>query len=563
MTTNLLPDLGDMARLRYRDAFTRAVAEHRRRPLVLPYGLLGPMALAPLWLAIPHTKRPWVYRSRWLIVGLVVVLDLDMVFSMSSHNVACAYGAGLMAMWGILTTLDLLVWSRPQFNAARAVLVPKSVYAGKISNGKPKTSGEGIDFEPVHLDGLRQRRPDCIAASGLHVVSNASPSDDKPQHDRPQYDNPQQDNPQHEGPDCIWQPFPEDGPFLQRLNWAMDFVTNYRCIGWNCSIPSVPLPQIPARIHLGDPVSLDGIPVISRSGYRRSLTKAEFFRTRIWTVVVLYLVLDFLAVFMMKDPYFIFGPDRSSGHELPEFLGWLPSWALLTYRELFSLAGVFAAIGAIFNIHDIFQYYVFSLVFPIRAELWQYTTTFGSFSQVLDRGLAGWWGSWWHQTFRLQFSSPATYLVRNGYLSKGTLVTQIVTMVVSFFQSGLLHASGSQSSMPRTKVWRSPAFFLLQPPGIMIQLALNWVIDTYLPRVPVMVRQGFNLVLTLAWLQLTARLFCDDMASTGLWLLEPIPFSPFRLFGFGHPNDHWWRWNWDMIPVWHSDDNWWASGLQI
>ncbi|KAF7541209.1 hypothetical protein G7Z17_g12015 [Cylindrodendrum hubeiense] len=561
MATTLLPDLGDLARLSYRDAFARAVAEHRVRPLILPYSLLGPFILCPLWLAIPHTNRPWLYHTRWLVIGLVVVVDLDIILSTSSRNVACAYGAGLMGLWGILLTFDLLVWSRPQFDAARAVLLPKSTNVGVTANGPNPRGGEmgdgtgdgagdGTDIEGPRENGLRQRIPDSVATSDshVHVVAKASRNDEMPQ---------------HKDPDYVWQPFPEDGSFLQRLNWSMDFVTNYRCIGWNRSVPSVPLPQIPARIRAGDPVSLHGMPVVSRSGYRRSLTKSEFIWARVRTVAALYLVLDFLAVFMVKDPYFIYGPDRSDGHSLPPFLSRLPSWALLTYRELFSLAGFLAAIAAIFNLHDILQYYVFSHIFPIRGELWQYTSIFGSFSQVLDRGLAGWWGAWWHQTFRLQFSSPATYLIRKRYLSKGTLTAQIVTMFVSFFQSGLLHASGSQSSMPNTKIWRSPAFFVLQPPGIMVQQSLNRVMDIYLPRIPKIFRQAFNLLFTLAWLQVTAQLFCDDIASTGLWLLEPVPISPFRWLGFGHPNDHWWRWNRELLPMWYSGDYWWTSGLQI
>ncbi|KAL6403168.1 hypothetical protein AUP68_12504 [Ilyonectria robusta] len=558
MATTLLPDLGDIARLSYRDAFVRAVAEQRTRPLILPYALLGSFVLTPLWLAVPHTKRPWLYRTRWLVAGLVVGLNLDLICSVSSYNVACAYGAGLMGSWGILSNLHLLVWSRPQFDAARAVLLPRGGNRDNRDNrenrgdrGDMMRSSSKLNGESPRRNGLRQRTTDPVAISGTHIHATSKISRDDG------------DNSQHEEPDYVWQTFPDHGSFLQRLNWSMDLVTNFRCIGWNCSIRSVPLPQIPARIRSGDPVSLDSMPVVSRSGYRRSLTKSEFIWSRLGTVTVLYLALDFLAVSGMKDPHCIFGPERSSGHELPSFLSLLPPWALATYRELFALSGIFAAIGAIFNLHDLFQYFVFSHIFPMRGELWQYTSIFGSFSQVFDRGLAGWWGSCWHQTFRLQFSSPAAYLIRNGYLSKGTLTAQIVTMYVCFFQSGLLHASGSQSSMPKTKIWRSPAFFLLQPPGIMIQNSLNCIIDTYLPRLPKMLRQIFNLVFTVAWLQMTAHLFCDDIASTGLWLLEPIPISPFRFFGFGHPNDHWWRWNQQQFPKWYSGDHWWTTGLQI
>lgn len=308
-------------------------------------------------------------------------------------------------------------------------------------------------------------------------------------------------------------------------------------------------------------MSLKGMPIVSRSGYQRSLTQAEFVWTRIRNVTVMYILLDFLAVFLIKDPYFMYGPDH--GLELPPLLSRLPPWLLLLYREFFSLGGIYAPIQAIFNLHDLYQFFAFSPLFPARGELWQYTSIFGSFSHVLDRGLAGWWGSWWHQTFRLQFVAPAKYLIDHGYLNKKTLLTQVITMYISFFQSGLLHAAGSVSCMRDTKIWRSPCFFLLQPPGIVLQLAVNHTIDRYLPGTPRRLRQAFNLVSSLAWLYLTAPFFTDDIASTGLWLLEPVPISPLRWLGFGHPNDHWWRWNRELFPTWHSDKSWWKSGLQM
>ncbi|KAK7427684.1 hypothetical protein QQZ08_005790 [Neonectria magnoliae] len=574
MATSVLPDLGDLARLNYRDAFARAVAEHRIRPLVIPYSLVATSLVPPLWLAFSHAGRPWVYRSRWLVVGLVVAMDVEIITGMSSANVASAYGAGLMGMWGILSALHLLVWTRPQADAARAIKVarrdglndssrlnwPTVKADSKLANKLGYGGGEERTDDNDDNNGLRLRRLDGFAASSdsSSVVSKTGTSTT---HHADQHEDQGSDSELNN--DCIWQPFPEHDSFLQRLNWSMDFVTNFRCIGWNCSIRSVPLPQIPVRIRHGDPVSLDAMPVVSRSGYRRNLTTSEFVWTRLRALAVLYVVLDFLAVFMMKDPYFVLGPDRGAGLELPSHLRTLPSWALLTYRELFTLVGIFSAISEMFIVHDLFQYYVFSRVFPVRKELWQYTSIFGSFSQVLDRGLAGWWGSWWHQTFRLQFSSPAAYLINNGYLTKGTLTAQIVTLYVSFFQSGLLHVSGSLSSMPETKLWRTPLFFFLQPSGILIQVSLNWAIDMYLPRFPKMFRRGLNLVFALAWLQMTARFFCDDVASTGLWLLEPVPISPLRWLGFGHPNDHWWRLNRELFPKWYSGDHWWTTGLQI
>lgn len=313
------------------------------------------------------------------------------------------------------------------------------------------------------------------------------------------------------------------------------------------------------------------IPAVTEVGYRRCLTPSDFLRDRLRTIAITYLALDFLAVFMTKDPYFILGPDHHLLElvPLPSHLQPLPPWALRTYRHLFSLAGVLCAVTGIFSVNDLAQYYLVSYILPARRELYQHASTFGSFAPVLDRGLAGWWGSWWHQSFRVQFAAPARWLLRHGYIERGTSVATVVALAVSFAQSGVLHAAGAMSSIPRVKLWRSPVFFLLQAVGILVQygissLAIRYILPLLAGRkIPAVLLRTANLVFTLAWLYATAGVFTDDMASTGVWLLEPVPFSFFRAFGFGYPGDRWWRWDEHYIPRWHSGEHWWQSGIAV
>ncbi|KAF4996023.1 hypothetical protein FGRMN_4771 [Fusarium graminum] len=537
MTVTLIPNLGDMARAEYRALFDTAVAQGTREPLVLPFCVLGPFILPTVYLAIPYRNRPWLYRARWLIVAFVVVFDFNLVRRMSSYNVAPAYAAGLMGIWGILATLNLLVWTNPQADYARIIRVSKNK-----TQTEPSKSSDNNAIELIQENGLRQRKHVEAHAPSGDIGTRAKHKD-------------LQDTV------CVWQRFPENGSFSERLNWTFDLATNFREVGWNCSISSVPRPDIPDDIHDGDLVSFDNMPVVSRSGFYRNLTEREFAWTRIRNTLLLTLLLDYCSVAMVKDPYCTYGPDN----ELmpPLFLQKLPPVLLFIYRELLCLAGIYAAIDAVFNLHDLFQYYVFSYVYPTRGELWQYTNIFGPISQVLDRGLAGFWGAFWHQTFRLQFVAPAKFLIDHGYLQKKTLVAQIATIYISFIQSGMLHAGGSISAMPTTKPWRAPVFFCLQPPGIIIQLFLLRAIDQYFPNIPQRLRQTFNAIFTMAWLCSTAFFFTDDISSSGIWLLEPVPISPLRYFGFGDPGDHWWRWKRDMFPIWHSDKHWWKSGIQL
>lgn len=313
---------------------------------------------------------------------------------------------------------------------------------------------------------------------------------------------------------------------------------------------------------------MSSIPIVTKAGHRRCLTEADFVWTRVRTIATMYLILDFLAVFMTKDPYFILGPDYDNildGNSLSPHLQHIPFWALRIYRQVFVLAGVLSAVSVAFNANDLAHYYIARYVFPIRGELWQYSSTFGSVRQIPDRGLAGWWGGWWHQTFRMQFAAPATWMIRRGYVTKGSVPAALTTAVVSFAQSGLLHIFASMACIPHTKLWRSPVFFLLQVVGIILQSMGAYVVEKH-PPLMLPARDAvriFNFWTTLGWLHLTAGVFFDDLSCSGLWLSEPVPFSVFRMFGLGFPDDNWWRWDSHFVPRWHIGEHWWLSGIAI
>jgi len=44
----------------------------------------------------------------------------------------------------------------------------------------------------------------------------------------------------------------------------------------------------------------------------------------------------------------------------------------------------------------------------VRREPWFYPDHYGNYSIVFDRGLAGWWGGWWHQMFRPGFDAAGS-----------------------------------------------------------------------------------------------------------------------------------------------------------
>lgn len=303
------------------------------------------------------------------------------------------------------------------------------------------------------------------------------------------------------------------------------------------------------------------MPTRSEAGFTRCLTRRQFLTERLSTIAIMYMVIDIAQTTMAKDPYFVLGPDFQQ--EVPPHLASLPSILRLWARQSLALAGFLSGITGMMASGATIQYFLMPRILPMRDELWHYPSIYGSFSNVLDRGLSGWWGSWWHQTFRAQFIAPATYLLRNDYISKGTLASTCLALCVSFGQSGALHAFGSITSVPETRPWRPLAFFLLQAVGIVIQHALSQALRRLVPLPPKWLTRSANLVSTVLWVQWTSRFFCDDIASTGLWLCDPLPFSPLRMLGFGAPGDRWWRWNRHQFPSWHTGQRWWESGIAL
>ncbi|PHH69874.1 hypothetical protein CDD80_6395 [Ophiocordyceps camponoti-rufipedis] len=490
-----LASVADQVRAACHDVLVNATG--RGLPFLIPYTLLGTLIVPALWLAVPHLQRPLLYQTRWLVVAACLAFNAHVTLSSGGDSLAKSYVIGLVAAWGSMSVLHLLVWTRPQFDALRAVKV----------------------FE----------RPTVIdSKQGSNPVGT-----------------------------FYWQPFPADAPFLVRLGWTVDLILSFRGIGWNWVVASVPRPRAP---RANEPVDVDSMPLSSRCGSTRCLTEADFIRQRLSSFVIQYLILDACFIIVSRDPYFLLGPD--SDWELPSHLSSIPAWLLLFFRESIICTVALCALSVLFTINDLFQYYYLKAYVPGRSALWLHPSSFGSFSSVLDRGLSGFWGGFWHQTFRQQFLAPANYLIERGYLKSGSQAATNVMTLVSFFQSGLFHMAGSLSSIPETKLWRSMVFFLLQALGMFIQTTLSGHIRRRFSPPKALARTA-NLVFTTGWLCCTAWLIMDDFTSAGLANTELLPVSPLRWLGFGRPTDSWLRWNRDSFPTWYRGQHWWESGIAL
>lgn len=236
-----------------------------------------------------------------------------------------------------------------------------------------------------------------------------------------------------------------------------------------------------------------------------------------------------------------------------------------TWRLLISLWAIYTALCTVFRLGPAFFCGILGSEWAgLRGEAWMNPyDMYGAYSNILDKGLAGWWGGWWHQIFRFGFEAPATGLLAVIGVDKRKTTGKVISLLMAFFLSGCLHASGSYTQLGDTRPLLGPMrFFLLQAFGIMLQIIGVEVLKRtgVVGRCPKVVRRFANFVLVHVWLFYTAPLLVDDFARGGIWLFEPVAISPLRGLGFGQPDDGWWCWEHQRI-WWRSGKHWWDTGI--
>ncbi|KAH7376031.1 hypothetical protein B0T11DRAFT_271447 [Plectosphaerella cucumerina] len=545
----------------YRDMFKAALAEGTRRNFILPYDFIPSFFLPILYMAIPHTKRPWLYQARWLLLAFIVGFNVQTMARASSTNLAMSYAAGMYAFWSIMHNFALLVWMRPQFEAERVQRRKRQALTSTVNMemSRGDTSGSQIP-----QDGSAVRREGQAVGNGVlngHSGPGLNGSTIKENgHTTTQSEQtaPGANTAVYE---YYWQPFPEHGTFLERLHWSLDLYATFRGAGWNWCVRVIPNPQAPVKPLSGELVRMDTIPLRTAGGYKTYPTTSAFLRAKLGAILFSILSLDFLKVLLMRDLFFIDGGGQSS--PLPTHLAALPSWLVPFARHALFLWALYVAILFFLSVSDLAGFFALRYLFPMRDELWQYSSIFGSLSQVLDRGLAGFWGLWWHQTFRVPFAGPTGWLLRKGYLAPRTFKVKAAAMLFAFFQSGLLHGAGSWSSIPETKIWYPMVFFMLSGVGVVVQSATCAFFKAEFSRLPRAVRRTGNAVYVLLWLHLTVWPLLKDFTRLGVWLIEPVPVSIFRAMGFGQVENDVWRIDHDTWPHWVRGKYWWQSGFAL
>ena len=236
--------------------------------------------------------------------------------------------------------------------------------------------------------------------------------------------------------------------FLGCLDWVVDLTTVFVvCVGHG-NIPRVPHPQdVVAQLQ------------------PQSTAPLAF---RLLRLFIIYLLLDALKNSMMKDPYFLGFVNCPPPGYLVKYKDF-PSLIDL-YRKLFSFAGFHASMILNFGVGPLlFVDLLGPKIVGVRGEGWMYPLGYGDFSAVLNRGLQGWWGEWWHQLFRFTTLSTGHWVTKQLRLVQGNFARHL-RLFIAFSLSGALHAAVSYILWGLTWQLGPLLFFLLQAVGVSLQL---------------------------------------------------------------------------------------------
>lgn len=518
----------------YDQVYAQLLASGQYHPFLYPWATIA-FGVVLIYLLIDHRRSRRLRSLRFPLFGFLCAFSAWCILTNKARSSASAYGVGLASAWGTLWTGAIMFFNDCQADFKR-IERADSEAVEKVSS---KVGSNGS-----LSSGSTRRSLESSARSNEDYLSKA---------DRVAT----QGSWQRTGP-FFWQEYPT-APFIERLDWVIDAFCAFRGTGWNFETHGMPpLPSsVTAELEGLNVKIIDPTIITSTSGIRRFTDRTALLKDCITRLIIGFFILDLIKTLMNHDAYFWGYMDAAAPH-------WFPSTSpslLKSYRLVLSLFGVHCALAQIFRLGPLF---FTALPLGVRAEAWMNPPDFyGYYTAVLDKGLAGWWGSWWHQTFRYAFEAPATRLLESFNIDKRSEKGKIISLFVAFFLSGSLHACGSYTQLGDTRPLMGPfRFFILQAVGILLQTTATQYTKKagITDRTPTLIKQLGNFLFVNTWMYFTAPLLMDDFAKGGVWLYEPLAISPLRLLGFGAKDDNGYD-LWYGLIFWRQGKHWWDTGI--
>jgi Membrane bound O-acyl transferase family len=528
------------ARRQRKDDYDAALSAGLIDPFVYPQETISVVVLLLAILFIPRLQATQQVKKITSISAFVLVVCLcaSTIYRCRTIALAGGYGIGLMCAWGMVASGYLLVFNDAGTAFQRLERRDLKEESGVVTDHSSESNGSVVSGR--NLENMGESASINKRIWGVNgpapIIALGSQND--------------QSQPQHE---LVWQGFPES--MVHRLDWVADLTTSFRGVHWNWRISTLPENDIPLpRSSAQASKTLRTSPPSTTLALRRQAIRDS---------IVQYLFIDLVKTVTLTDPYF---------HGTAPISSPLP-WPLLTghntltwfVRLLLSLAGVLSALTFVFSLSPlIFPLLPPSVTLAPLREPALYPPYWGPIGRsVLDKGLPGLWGKWWHQMFRFGVSEPSRYLISALGLPPRSQTSRIISVIIAFAISGSIHACASYTSFFPSRSIRGPlTFFMLQGLGVLGQPAfLNFISgNIYDTRtLPSWLRRCGNGLFVTIWLFLTGPLLANDFARCGIWLFEPLPISLFRgLLGQGF-----WCWSGQRVMWWpgREGEGWWRQGI--
>jgi len=545
------------------------IASGRFIPFSFPLAFLGPLVVL-LYFVSTWERRSFRVWIRFLAWAINFASATSNILRVRARSLAIAYGVGLGNAWSIVwfTVILLINDGKEEFSrieriggATQTIPVSKHLVIGK-----------------PHLNRTDARHPEY------------SPSASKTNGEIVQHTTEGSTTPKY-----YVQYVPTES-LIERTDWAFDLSTNFRGLTWNWRSTYLPSPPraVIRYISKFDPAprkdtgSDRSWPGERDDGRRRRFhaqnsTRATCLRRAGLRFIFGYVMIDVVKILIIHDPYF-FGMTQWPAPTYFSYFFASSPILVESYRLIVAASGLYFVLQTVFSLAPlVFVGLLGEKLIGVRGEPWVYPDEWGPWTAVFERGLAGWWGVLWHQTFRAGFTAPSSWILQHlSVFGNGQEMShadhrlhttarlrdpkaQVFQLFIAFCLSGFLHSCGSYTAIGASRPRDAFMFFLLQPFGILLNILLLRILALDDQRNSWTLKWAggaFNVVFIHAWFLLTAPLLFDDFVRTGVYLYEPVPVSFLRALGFGAKGDTWWCWNGPWLSIYRGE-HWWQMGVGI
>lgn len=174
----------------YHDQYDQQIASGKYRPLLYPWDTLGALVVIA-YMLVPHQNRPWLRKARFLVFAYNLAYTMYLIRNVRAKGVASTVGVGLIAAWGTIYILAVIVCNDPQRDFMRIERM-EGVFNRSSTNGVPNGNTNASATENKEGDG---------SAKGVSQVHESL-------------------GPTQRHGEFAWQPFPIT-PFVERLDWVL------------------------------------------------------------------------------------------------------------------------------------------------------------------------------------------------------------------------------------------------------------------------------------------------------------------------------------------------------